>query len=145
MSLKRLEDIFTRRLKDVWKTFWRCHEDNFARGLGKTPWKPLEDVLKTYGLDKYIDPNQDILKTSSEDVWVRWIYWSWSRCLEDVSKRSSEEEDERSRYPSSSACVLVALFPYTLKRMSCFLFAKGEISFTCMQNSCHGKTRRNFM
>ena len=30
-------------------------------------WKLLEDVLKTYGLDKYIGLDQDVLQTSSED------------------------------------------------------------------------------
>ena len=35
-------------------------------------------------------------KTSSEDVWVRRIYSSWSRRLEDALKTSSEDEDERS-------------------------------------------------
>ena len=89
-----------------------------------TPWKRLEDVLKTYGQDEYIGLDQDVLKmscrrvlktkrkdafkTSSsrrvfeevfaihledilktywrrlEDVCPRQIYWSWSRCLEDV-------------------------------------------------------------
>ena len=38
---------------------------------------------------------QDVLKTSSEDVWVRRIYSSWSRRLQDVLKTSSEDKDER--------------------------------------------------
>ena len=39
----------------------------------------------------------------------------------------------------------VALFLYTLKRISCFLFFKAETNFACMQNRHHGKTRKRFM
>ena len=65
-----------RRLENVLKTSSRCLEDVFARRL--------EDVLKTYDQDEYIGLDQDVLKTSSEDLCVRWIYSSWSRRLEDV-------------------------------------------------------------
>ena len=44
------------------------------------------------------------------------------------------------RYPSPSLCALFAIFPYTLKRISCSLFSKGKINFTCIQNRRHGKT-----
>ena len=44
-----------------------------------------------------------------------------------------------------SVCALVAIFPCTLKRISCSLFSKGEINFTSMQNRRHGKTQENFM
>ena len=94
-SWRRLEDIFARRisktswrcLEDLLKTSWRCFEDVFARRL--------EDVLKTYGHDEYIGLDQNVLKTSSEDVWLRWIYSSWWRRLENVLEMSSEDEDER--------------------------------------------------
>ena len=33
----------------------------------KTSWRRPEEVLKTYGLDKYNGLDQDVLKTSSED------------------------------------------------------------------------------
>ena len=36
-----------------------------------------------------------LTKMSSEDVRLRRTYSSWSRCLEDVLKTSSEDEDER--------------------------------------------------
>ena len=74
---RRLEDVlktFWRRLENVLKTSWSCLEDVFARRLEdvlKTFWRRLEDVLKTYDQDEYIDLDQDVLKTSSEDVWVR--------------------------------------------------------------------------
>ena len=54
----------------VFKTSWRCFQDVFARLLEdvlKTSWRCLEDVLKTL-----------------EDVWIRQIYSSWPRGLEDV-------------------------------------------------------------
>ena len=88
-----------RRLEDVLKTF--------LQDVLKTSWKRLEDVLKTYSQDEYIGLDQDVLKTSSEDVKLRRTYSSWSRRLEDVFwrrkakanifvliKTSSEDEDE---------------------------------------------------
>ena len=73
--------------EDVLKTSWsrRC----------KTSWRRLENVLKMYNQGEYICLYQDVLKTSSEDVWLRRIYWSWSRRLENVLKTSSEDKDER--------------------------------------------------
>ena len=82
----RLEDI----LKMSWRRFSRRLED-----VLKTSWKRLENVLKTYRQDEYIGLDQDVLKTSSEDVRLRRTYSSWSRRLEDVLKTSSEDEDER--------------------------------------------------
>ena len=74
-SWRRFEDVLARRLEDFFKTFWRCFED-----VLKTSWKHLEDRWRkgNLGLD------QDVLKTSSEDVWVRQLYSSWSRRLEEV-------------------------------------------------------------
>ena len=89
-SWRCLEDIFGRRLEEVLKTSWKCLEEVFARRredfsktfwrrLGKTSWKYLEDVLKTYDQGDCIGLDQVILKTSSEDVWVKGIYSSWRR------------------------------------------------------------------
>ena len=87
MSWRRLEDVLRTFLQDVLKTSWKRLEDILARRL--------EDVLKTYGQDEYIGLDQDVLKTSSEDEWLRRIYSSWSRRLEDVLKTCCEDEDER--------------------------------------------------
>ena len=81
--------MFWRRLEEVSKTSWRSLED-----VLRMSWKRLEDVLKTYGQDGYIDLDQDVLKTSSEDVRLRRTYASWSRRLvktktKDVFKTSS--------------------------------------------------------
>ena len=114
MPWKLLEAIFAGRLEEVLKTFSKCLEDvlktprrrfcktSWIRFEGvlkmswsrfcKTSWKCLENLLKTYGRGKYIGLNQNVLKTSSEDVWLREIYSSWSRYLEDVLKTSSEDE-----------------------------------------------------
>ena len=78
------------RFEDFFKTSWRCLED-----VLRTSWKRLEHVLKTYGLDEYIDLNQDVLKTSSEDVMLRWAYSCRSRRFQDVFKTSSKDKDER--------------------------------------------------
>ena len=97
-SWRCLQDVFARRLEDVLKTSWRRLEDvlkTFLQDVLKTSWKRLEDVLKTYGQDEYIGLDQDVLKTSSEDVRLKRTYSSWSRRLEDVLKTSSEDEDER--------------------------------------------------
>ena len=98
MSWSRFEDVFkksSRRLEDVWNTF--------LQDVLKTSWKRLEDVLarrlenvlKTYDQDEYIGLDQDVLKTSPEDVRLRQTYSSWLRRLEDVFKTYSEDEDER--------------------------------------------------
>ena len=65
---------------------WRRFYKRFLRRIG--------NVFKTYDQDKHVDLDQDVLKTSSEDVWLRRIYSSWSKCLEDVKKMPSEDEDE---------------------------------------------------
>ena len=87
MSWRRFCKTSWRRLENVLKTSWQ--------DVLKTSWKRLEDVLKTYSQDEYIGLDQDVLKTSSEDEWLRRIYSSWSRCLEDVLKMSFEDVDER--------------------------------------------------
>ena len=81
MSWRHLDDVFKtswRRLENALKRSWRRFED-----VLKTSWKRLEDVLKTYSQDEYIGLDQDVLKTSSEDVRLRRTYSSWRR-LEDV-------------------------------------------------------------
>ena len=88
---RRLEDI----LKRSWRRFCKTSDDGAKMSwkcLGKTSWRcledvfarRLEDVLKIYGQDEYIGLDQNVLKTSSKDVWLRQIYSSWSRRLEDV-------------------------------------------------------------
>ena len=97
-SWRRFEDVLARRLEDVLKTSWKRLEDVLARRLEdvlKTSWKRLEDVLKTYSQDEYIGLDQDVLKTSSEDVWLRRIYSSWSRRLEDGFWRQRRKTSSR--------------------------------------------------
>ena len=100
-SLQDVLKTFWRRLEeDVLKTSWRCLEDVFARRL--------EDVFKTYGQDKYIGLDQDVFwrRKAKANILVL-IKTSWRR-LEDVFwrrkakanifvliKTSSEDEDER--------------------------------------------------
>ena len=58
---------------------WRRFCKTFSRGLSKTSWTCLEDVLKMPW-----SRLENVLKTSwrrLEDVWPRQIYWSWSRRL----------------------------------------------------------------
>ena len=51
--------------------------------------------MKTYGQEEYIGLDEDVLKTSSEHVWLTQICLPWSRRLEDILKRSSEDKDQR--------------------------------------------------
>ena len=49
-----------------------------------------------YDQDEYIGLDQYILKISSEDVWLRQIYLSWSsKCIEEFLKTTSEGENKR--------------------------------------------------
>ena len=80
------------------KTFWKSLEDVMKKSWKhlETSWRRLEDVLKTFfsrGLENFLKTSRRrmiktnilvLIKTSSEDVWVRRIYSSWSRRLEDL-------------------------------------------------------------
>ena len=85
-----LENVLKISLQDVLKMSWRRFEN-----VLKTSWKRLEDALNTYGQDEYIGLDQDVLKTSSEDMRLRRTYSSWWRRLEDVFKTSPANEDKR--------------------------------------------------
>ena len=100
-SWRRLQHVFSvtilrlpRRPGDVVKTSWRRLEDvlkTFLHDVSKISWKRLEDVLKTYGQDQFIGLDQDVLKTSSEDMRLRRTYSSWWRRLEDEDERRLQE------------------------------------------------------
>ena len=75
-SWRCLENILARRLEDVLKTF--------SQDVLKMTWRRLENVLKTSWKRMTKTNILILIKTSSEDVWVRWIYSSWSRRLKDV-------------------------------------------------------------
>ena len=108
LTSKRLEDIFAKGLEDALKTFlqdflkmsWRRLENVFWRRLGDALKTLPEDVLKTSRMTK---ANILVLTKTSwrrlQDVfwraWLRRIYLSSSRSLEEVLKTSSEDEDER--------------------------------------------------
>ena len=97
----RLQNILKASLQDVLKMSWRrfCRRLEVVltmswRRFCKTSWRRLSKTSW-----------QDVLKTSwrhLEDVWPKWIYWSWSRHLEDVLKTSSEGEWLRRIYSSWS-------------------------------------------
>ena len=91
---KRLSKTFWRCLEDVLKTSWRCLKDVLARFLFKMSWRHLEDVFKKSGRRMTKTNILVLIKTSSEDVWVRRIYSSW-RCLEDVFWRQRQKTSSR--------------------------------------------------
>ena len=95
-----LENVLKISLQVFLKTFWRRLED-----VLKTSWRRLEDVLKIYGQDEYIGIDQDVLKTSSEDVRLRRTYSSWPRRLEDVFWRRRRKTSSRRLHEDE--CLLV--------------------------------------
>ena len=90
----RLENVWKTSLQDVLKMYWRRLEyvlNMSQRPFCKTSWKGLENVLKTSWRGMVKTTILVLIKTSSEDVWVRWII----RLDQDVLKTSSEDKDER--------------------------------------------------
>ena len=112
-SSRCLEDVFAGRLEEVFKkilkTCWQV--------VLKTSWRRLENVLKTYGQDEYIGLDQGFLKTSSEDVWLRRIYPSWSRRLEDVfwrrRRKTSSRRLHQDKYLLGNFCCCLDLYHIT--------------------------------
>ena len=132
-SLRHLQNV----LQTFFKTSWRCLKDAFARRLEnvsktswqdvlKTSWRRLEKVLKTYGQDEHIGLDQDVLKTSSEDVRLRRTYSSWSRRLEDVFRRQRRKTP--SRHLRQGECLLAYLLILTFFRTKQMIFFR---SFGC--------------
>ena len=108
------------------KTSWRCLEDvlkTSSQDVLKTSWKRLENVLKTYDQDDYVGLDEDVSKTSSEDVWVWRIYSSWSIRFEDVFWRRRRKAPSRRLHQDEC---LLGLFFYRLwlcyKRNFCYSF-----------------------
>ena len=87
MSWRRFCKTSWRRLENVLKTSWQ--------DVLKTSWKRLEDVLKTYSQDEYIGLDQDVLKTSSEDMRLKRTYSSWWRRLHNVFWRWRRKTSSR--------------------------------------------------
>ena len=88
-----------RRLENVFKTSWRFLENLFVRRLEdvlKTFWRRLENVFKTSWRRMTKTNILVLIKTSSEEVWVRRIYSSWWRRLQkkmkDVFKTPSSRQ-----------------------------------------------------
>ena len=91
-SWRCLEDVLKTFLQDILKTTWRRFKDVLARRL-EASWKRLENVWRM----SWKHMSNTIIWSSSrrlEDVWVRKIFSSWSRRLQDVLKTSSEDEDK---------------------------------------------------
>ena len=86
-SWRRFEDGLKASWRRLSEMSWRCLEDVLnmsSKRLGKTSWTRLENVLKT-SWRRMTDTNILVLtKTSSEEVWLRWIYWSWLTRLQEV-------------------------------------------------------------
>ena len=114
--LRNVSSNSRRRVNKKSLTWWYVFKTPWIY-LDKTSWKCVEDVLKTYGQDKYIGLDQDVLKTSSEDVRLRRTYLSWSRRLQDILKMSSKDEDERRLHEDECLlCIGTTCFD------KCFLF-----------------------
>ena len=98
-SSKCFQDVYVlpRSLEEVLKKFMFSQEvlnmsQRSLQDVLETPWKCLEEVLKTYDQGDYIRFDEDVLKEFSEDVfWSRMTKAnsSWSRRLEDVFVRTN--------------------------------------------------------
>ena len=78
------------RLANFLKTSSKYLED-----VLKMPWRRFEDVLKTSWRHMTKMSLLVLIKMSSEDVWVRRIYLSWWRHLEDVFWRRRPQTSSR--------------------------------------------------
>ena len=86
---------FCRRLEVVLTMSWRRFCKTSWRRLSKTSWRHLEDVWPKWIYWSWSRHLEDVLKTSSEGEWLRRIYSSWSRRLEDLktsSRRLHQDE-----------------------------------------------------
>ena len=116
-----LEDVLKTILQDVLKMFPRRLEDAL-----KTSWICLEDVWILV-----------LMKTSSEDVWVRRIYLSWLRRLVDVLNTSSEDKDERRLqdvFIKMNICCLTSFLVALIVNnylLLCLVFFKKEKNRAC--------------
>ena len=109
-SSKRLEDVLKIFWRRFCKTSWRRLENVLKtswQDVWKTSWRRLEDVYPKQIYWCWPRRVEDVLKTSSEDIRLRWTYWSWSRRLEGVFKTSSEDEDKKRLHQDE--CLLGAL------------------------------------
>ena len=92
---RRLEVVLTMSWRRFCKTSWRRLSKTSWQDVLKTSWRHLEDVWPKWIYWSWSRHLEDVLKTSSEGEWLRRIYSSWSRRLQDVFKTSPEDEDER--------------------------------------------------
>ena len=112
-SWKRLEDVLKISWRRFCTTFWRRLED-----VLKTPWRCLQNVLKTflqdvsktYSQDEYIGLDQDILKTSSEDVRLRQTYSPWWRRLLKTKTKNIFKTSSRHLYQDECLLGYYGLF-----------------------------------
>ena len=87
----RLEKVLKTSLQDVLKMSFKT----FSQSVLKMSWRRFEDVLKTSWRLMTKTSKLVLIKTSSGDVWVRWMYSSWSRRLEDVFWRRKRNTPSR--------------------------------------------------
>ena len=125
----RLEQV----LKHLCQMSWRCLEDVFARRLENVLARRLEDVLKTSSrcLEVVFARRlEHVLNTSSEDVWVRWIYLSWSRRPEDVFWRWRRKTFSRRLHQDECLLGPHIIWP-------------REIGFDCITNCLTDNSRKS--
>ena len=104
----RLESVLKTSLQDVLKMSWRRLEkvlkmswrrlENILKHLGdvlKMSWRHLENLWKMSWRRMTKTNILVLIKTSSEDVWVRRIYSSWSRRLENIFWRRRRKTSSR--------------------------------------------------
>ena len=100
MSWKHLEDVLKVSIQGALKTFFKSSSRHLSKASSrrlqdvfeddlKASWRRLEDVPLWRIYWSCSGCLQDVLKTSSEDLWSRGICWSWSRRLQDVFTKTN--------------------------------------------------------
>ena len=103
------------------------------QGVFKTSSRRLEDVLKT-NISSWLRRLRNVLKTSSEDVWLKRIYSPWSRRLEDIFwRRRGKTSSSRWMFAGGAVWVIFSHlgFKKTLNASVIYYFYIQHVAKEC--------------
>ena len=109
MSWRRFCKTSWRRFQNVLKMPWRRFCKSFENLL-KTSWRRLEDVWPRW---IQIYWSQDVLKTSSEGVWLRRtdvLETPWRRLLKNIPNDAFKTSLRRLHQGKCLLCVFISMF-----------------------------------
>ena len=127
-SWRCFKEVLARRLEDVLKTSWRRLEDVWPRWICLSWSRRLEESLNTYDQKRiyWYWPRclENVLKMSSEEVWVKRIYLSWWRHFEDVFW--SRRQKTSSRRLHQDECLLGYFYVQTSQQPTLKMFSLSQ-------------------